>query len=155
MEATRTSSWSCIEGNVSIFKDVNKWKLVNPYTPRVTDWGLLDGSNIWVYRSIFWVWRQNSMVWQFKWNLYGSTFALYYSFLLISFLFFFFTLYKLINLGIFATLEVKGSHVTGKVDALFQTTSLTDTFFFNRFLWLSIRLAPLQDGDWVAKLSVT
>ena len=151
------SSWSCIEGSVSIFKDVYKWKLVNPYTPRVNDWGLLDCCNIWVHRSIFWVWRQNSMVWQFKWNLYGFSFTLYYSFLLISFLFFsfFFTFYKLINFGIFATLRVKGSHVTGKVDALFQTTSMMDTFFFNRCLWLSIRLAPLQDGDWVAKLSVT
>ena len=28
------------------------------------------------------------------------------------------------NFGIFATLGVKGSHVTGKVDALLQTTSI-------------------------------
>ena len=66
-----------------------------------------------------------------------------YFFYVFFFFFFFFAFYKLINFGIFATLGVKGSHVTGKVDALLQTTSTTYIFFFNHCLWLSIRLAHL------------
>ena len=70
--------------------------------------------------------------------MYASTFT----FLLI----FFFHIVQIltkINFGILPTLGVKGSHVTGEVDALLQRTSMTDTFFFSRCLWLSIRLAPL------------
>ena len=42
---------------------------------------------------------------------------------------FFFSFYKLINFGIFATLGVNGSHVTGKVDALLQTSYDGHLFF--------------------------
>ena len=55
-------------------------------------------------------------------------------FVFFFFFLFFFTFYKLINFGIFASLGVKGSYITGKVDALLQTTSVTDTFFFSHCL---------------------
>ena len=42
---------------------------------------------------------------------------------------FFFSFYQLINFGIFATLGVNGSLVTGKVDALLQTTYDGHLFF--------------------------
>ena len=55
-------------------------------------------------------------------------------FMFFFFFLFFFTFYKLINFGIFASLGVKGSYVTSKVDVLLQTTSVTDTFFFSHCL---------------------
>ena len=64
-------------------------------------------------------------------------------FLFFSF-FFFFSFYKLNNFGIFATLRVNGSHVTGKVDALLQTTY--DGHFFFQPLSLAFHKAGTSVG---------
>ena len=58
-----------------------------------------------------------------------SLFTIYLLYVFFLFCFVFFSFYQLINFGIFATLGVNGSHVTGKVDALLQTTYDGHLFF--------------------------